>query len=72
MKLHHVRRGSGEPLLLIQGLSASLLHWGEDFLSRLDADFDLIAYDHRGTGDSPRAEERFTSSFLKSGLSHLS
>ncbi len=60
MRLHHVRRGSGPPLLLIQGMSGNHLHWGEPFLSRLEPDFDVVAYDHRGVGLSPRAEPGFS------------
>jgi 3-oxoadipate enol-lactonase len=60
MKLHHVRRGEGEPLLLIQGMSGHHLHWGEPFLTALEADFDCIAIDHRNTGYSPRVEGRFS------------
>jgi 3-oxoadipate enol-lactonase len=60
MRLHHERRGSGEPLLLIQGMSGHRLHWGEPFLSALEPDFELIAFDNRGTGESPRAEAPFT------------
>jgi 3-oxoadipate enol-lactonase len=60
MSLHHVRRGSGEPLLLIQGWSGNHQHWGEPFLGLLEPDFDLIAYDHRGVGWSPRVDDAFT------------
>lgn len=60
MALHHDRRGSGEPLLLIQGMSGHSLHWGPDFIGALEPDFDTIAVDHRGTGLSPRAEGPFT------------
>src|SRR3954451_6019880 len=60
MRLQHTRRGEGEPLLLIMGMSGSSLLWGEDFLSALQHDFDVIAVDNRGTGDSPRVEEAFS------------
>ncbi len=60
MVLHHVRRGAGEPLLLIQGMSGTHRHWGEALLAALEADFELVAYDHRSTGESPRVEGRFT------------
>lgn len=59
-RLHYVRHGQGEPLLLVQGLSANHLHWGDDFLGRLTGDFDVIAYDHRGIGHSDRADQPFT------------
>jgi 3-oxoadipate enol-lactonase len=48
------RRGSGAPLLLIMGMSGTSLHWGERFLAALQRDFELIAYDHRGVGESTR------------------
>lgn len=60
MKLHHARRGDGEPLLLIQGMSGHHLHWGEPFMTLLERDFDCIAIDHRSTGLSPRTDEAFT------------
>ncbi len=50
--LHYETRGSGDPLLLIQGLSGTHLSWGELFLGELERDFQLIAYDHRGIGFS--------------------
>ncbi len=60
MRLHHVRRGGGEPLLLIQGMSGTHVSWGEPFLGLLEADFDLVAYDHRGIGFSPDANGAFS------------
>jgi 3-oxoadipate enol-lactonase len=60
MSLSHVRRGAGEPLLLIQGMSGNHRHWREELLTELERDFDVIAYDHRGVGDSPRVEEPFS------------
>jgi len=60
-ELSYVRRGTGsEPLLLIQGMSGNHLAWGEQFLSELEADFDLITYDHRGVGLSAWVTEPFT------------
>jgi pimeloyl-ACP methyl ester carboxylesterase len=59
-RLHYVRQGDGEPLLLIQGMSANHLHWGDDFLGLLTDGFDVVAYDHRGIGHSDAAGEPFT------------
>jgi 3-oxoadipate enol-lactonase len=59
-RLHFVRSGEGEPLLLIQGMSGNHLHWGEDFLALLRPHFDTVIYDHRGIGHSDRASEPFT------------
>ena len=48
------RSGSGPPLLLIMGMSGTALHWGDELLEALRADFEVIAYDHRGVGASSR------------------
>jgi 3-oxoadipate enol-lactonase len=45
---------------MIQGMSGHALHWGEPFMSALEEDFDCIAFDHRGTGYSPRWDDEFT------------
>jgi pimeloyl-ACP methyl ester carboxylesterase len=58
--LNYVRRGAGEPLLLIQGMGGNHLSWGEPFLTELERDFDLVAYDHRGVGRSSRVTDPFT------------
>jgi len=58
--LNYVRRGEGEPMLLIQGMSGNHLSWGEPFLTELERDFDLVAYDHRGVGNSSRVTDPFT------------
>jgi pimeloyl-ACP methyl ester carboxylesterase len=54
IELDYERSGSSAapPLLLIMGMSGTALHWGEPFLELLRADFDVIAYDHRGVGAS--------------------
>ena len=51
-QLHYERRGEGPPLLLVQGMGANSLHWGEPFLAVLERDFELVLYDHRGIGRS--------------------
>jgi 3-oxoadipate enol-lactonase len=58
--VNYVRRGDGEPLLLVQGMSGTHLSWGEPFLAELERDFDLVAYDHRGVGRSSAVSEPFT------------
>src|SRR3954454_22068232 len=59
-KVHYIREGEGEPLLLIQGLSGNHLHWGEDFLALLRPDFDVIAFDNRGIGNSDPVDGPFS------------
>jgi len=59
-ELHHERRGRGEPLLLIQGMTGHSLHWGEPFLRALERDFELVLYDHRGVGRSAAHDAPFS------------
>ncbi|HEY0639923.1 MAG TPA: alpha/beta hydrolase [Pseudonocardiaceae bacterium] len=59
-RLSHERGGSGEPMLLVQGMSGHRRTWGERFPRLLAAEFDVLAYDHRGIGGSDRADEPFT------------
>lgn len=60
IELDYERRGSGPPLLLIMGMSGTRAHWSERFLGLLARDFEVIAYDHRGVGESSRVEHGFT------------
>lgn len=60
VRLDYERGGSGPPLLLIMGLSGTLLHWSEPFLQALRNDFDVIAFDNRGVGASSRVEAPFS------------
>jgi pimeloyl-ACP methyl ester carboxylesterase len=59
-ELHYLRAGEGEPLLLIQGMSATHLAWGRPFLEQLERSFETIVFDNRGMGLSGPAELPFT------------
>jgi pimeloyl-ACP methyl ester carboxylesterase len=59
-ELHYERRGEGEPLLLIQGMSGNHLAWGRTFSSLLAQSFEVIAFDNRGIGLSRPASEAFS------------
>jgi pimeloyl-ACP methyl ester carboxylesterase len=59
-ELHYVRAGSGEPLLLIQGMSGTHVAWGEPFPGALREHFDVIAFDNRGIGFSAPIDGPFT------------
>lgn len=50
--LHYVRRGRGEPLVLIHPLGAELVVW-DPVLERLSRERDVIAVDLPGFGHSP-------------------
>jgi pimeloyl-ACP methyl ester carboxylesterase len=56
IELSYERTGSGPPLLAINGMSGTLLSWGEPFLAPLRESFEVIVYDHRGVGESSRME----------------
>ena len=59
-ELHYLRAGEGEPLLLIQGMSATHLAWGRPFLDGLERSFDTVVFDNRAMGLSGRAKLPFT------------
>jgi pimeloyl-ACP methyl ester carboxylesterase len=60
IELSYERSGSGPPLLAIMGMSGTALHWGEPFLAELRESFDVIAYDHRGVGESSHLDGELT------------
>ena len=60
ISLYYERRGAGAPVLLIQGMSGTHLAWGDAFLAGLGDDLDVVAYDHRGVGDSTPQSDAFT------------
>jgi 3-oxoadipate enol-lactonase len=59
-RLSYIRRGQGEPLLLVQGMSGHHDFWGDWFLELLEPHFDLVAFDNRGIATSDRADEPFS------------
>lgn len=59
-RLYYARSGRGAPLLLIQGMAGHHRMWGEEFLELLEPHFDVVMFDHRGIGESGRADEQFT------------
>jgi len=59
-ELHYERAGTGEPLLLIQGMSGTHVAWGEPFLKGLRESFDVVVFDNRGIGLSAPIDGAFT------------
>jgi 3-oxoadipate enol-lactonase len=70
-ELHYLRAGKGEPLLLIQGMSATHLAWGRPFLAELESSFETIVFDNRGMGLSGPAELPFTIADLAADTASL-
>jgi 3-oxoadipate enol-lactonase len=60
VRLSYERSGSGPPLLLIMGMSGTFSHWCEPFLDELRSSFEVIAYDHRGVGESSPLQGELT------------
>jgi 3-oxoadipate enol-lactonase len=58
-ELYYERAGEGEPLLLIQGMSATHMAWGGAFRAALEASFETIVFDNRGMGRSGEAQLPF-------------
>jgi pimeloyl-ACP methyl ester carboxylesterase len=54
--LNHVRRGRGEPLILLHSLGGSLVQWSP-VIDRLAAEREVIAVDMPGFGESPELPE---------------
>jgi 3-oxoadipate enol-lactonase len=52
--------GSGEPLLLIIGLSFSLADWGDVFPKLLAQNYQVILFDNRDAGLSDQASQSYT------------
>jgi len=59
-ELYYERGGEGEPMLLVQGMSATHLTWGRPFLKELERSFECIVFDNRGMGRSGQAELPFS------------
>jgi 3-oxoadipate enol-lactonase len=70
-EFHHLTRGSGEPLLLIMGMSGTHLSWGEPFLTQLERDFEVTTFDNRGVGKSSRAEAGYSIADLADDVAGL-
>jgi pimeloyl-ACP methyl ester carboxylesterase len=59
-ELHYLRAGGGQPMLLIQGMSATHMAWGRAFLAPLEQSFECIVFDNRGMGLSGPAQMPFS------------
>lgn len=60
LELDYEIRGEGAPLMMINGFRRSRVVWLEPFLSALEAHFQLLLFDNRGTGYSDKPEAGYT------------
>ncbi|MGB7416775.1 MAG: alpha/beta hydrolase [Thermosynechococcaceae cyanobacterium] len=60
INIHYQTQGSGPPLLLIMGLSLSLLDWGTELLSLLSPHHQLILFDNRDAGATSPSDHPYT------------
>ena len=70
MTLHHVRRGSGEPLLLVHGLGGSWQSW-ETILDDLATHREVIAIDLPGFGETPPLAGEVSIETLTDAVQHF-
>jgi 3-oxoadipate enol-lactonase len=71
LELNYERGGSGEPLLLIQGMSANHRAWGTPFRSLLEEQFEVVVFDNRGMGLSSPIREGFSIAEMASDTAGL-
>lgn len=69
--LHYETRGSGAPVLLITGTSASIPLWTDVVLDALAQQHQVVAYDHRGMGGSSPAPGPVTAASLAADAAAL-
>jgi pimeloyl-ACP methyl ester carboxylesterase len=67
MRINHIRRGRGRPLLLIHGMGGSWKSWSS-LLKLLSAEREVIAIDLPGFGNSPALHDEVTVSTLANAV----
>jgi 3-oxoadipate enol-lactonase len=60
LDIHYTIQGQGEPLLLIMGLSFSLLDWGTKLPALLSQHYKVILFDNRDAGETSRSLYPYT------------
>jgi 3-oxoadipate enol-lactonase len=60
LETHYEIQGEGEPLLLIIGLSFSLLDWGTELPERLAEHYKVILFDNRDAGRTSQSPHPYT------------
>jgi pimeloyl-ACP methyl ester carboxylesterase len=67
VKLHHIRKGAGEPLVLVHGLGGSIVVW-RPVIDLLAAERDVVAIDLPGFGSSPDPGDGFVPTAAELGV----
>jgi alpha/beta hydrolase fold len=57
--IHYQTQGSGQPLLMIMGLSFSLLDWGTELPALLAPNYQLILFDNRDAGLTSQSQRDY-------------
>lgn len=60
LDINYILKGKGEPLLMIIGLSFSLLDWGSRLPDLLSQHYQLILFDNRDAGETSRLDRSYT------------
>jgi pimeloyl-ACP methyl ester carboxylesterase len=60
VRLAHASVGSGPPLMLVAGTGYPGVTWPPELVERLAERCTVITFDHRGTGDSPVTDDRYS------------
>ncbi|MDZ8184922.1 MAG: alpha/beta hydrolase [Nostoc sp. ChiSLP02] len=65
ISIYYEVKGSGYPLIMIMGLSFSLLDWGDAFLDELAKHYQVIVFDNR---DSGRTKSKSTDNYTTADM----
>ena len=63
-QLYYERHGAGPPFLIINGLGGNHLEWMTYQVPVWSGQYQVILYDHRGTGRSDKSDEEYTTRSL--------
>jgi pimeloyl-ACP methyl ester carboxylesterase len=70
-RINYEVSGSGDPLLVIRGYGSHMGWWDPEFISVLEKNFQVIRYDHRGTGHSIHTSGEYSIMSLASDAAGL-
>ncbi|MBS1032908.1 alpha/beta fold hydrolase [Gluconobacter cerinus] len=71
VRLHYVRAGQGEPVLLVHGWPQTWYEWYRVIPHLVEAGHEVIAVDMRGAGDSSRPASGYDSNTVADELHAL-